>query len=691
MSEPYNYKAFISYSHRDEKWAAWLHRALESYRLPRKLRGTTTALGEVPVRIKPVFRDRDELSSSADLGETVQGALAASENLIVVCSPAAAASHWANEEIRHFAELGRADRIFCMIVDGDPASTDPSTACFPPALADIGMHEPLAADVRRWADGKHLAKLKLVAGMLGLPLDRLRRRDLQKRQKMWVITAVASMALAAVLVTAITSRIAAQQRRDSGESLVVYKLNELRTLLNVSEDPSELARLKEWDQDQLARLVADAGEQENALTVHAMKLREQGIAAWRSGALAQAMEEFQDSWVLLAEAYRRDSSQLTIFFELGQAEYWIGQAYRDLGALTAAVEPLTAYAEITRQLIVLQPENAEWVLEMAYALTNLGSLQGDLDAGNPERGLQLLQSALEYNQIALVLDPANEYYRSELGQSHAFMADAQLDVCDLEGAYLSRQKQVTLEQEILAGDPENTGKMQRLAWAFSGLAVVQNNLGDIVSAAESYQRALQWIEPVIWENPEIRNTQRFILDRRFRLAVLKAQQGEIEAAWTTLGELEDQWLEFLQVEEKSDESIRFFVDFLLGKAGLAQLNGNQQAAGDLLGRATEIARGLLEKRPGDRLAGNLLMQAVYQSWEIRRELPAEQIMTLLPVYEINPQRPGACQDVNLAARRAMMLGDTARATELTNYLLDRGYTEMSFIQFCEKYGLCEQR
>ena len=87
------YRAYISYSHKDEVWAAWLHRALESYRVPRKLVGHTSAYGTVPARIRPVFRDRDDLSSSTDLGGTVSQALAESENLIVVCSPEAAASH----------------------------------------------------------------------------------------------------------------------------------------------------------------------------------------------------------------------------------------------------------------------------------------------------------------------------------------------------------------------------------------------------------------------------------------------------------------------------------------------------------------------------------------------------------------------------------------------------------------------
>ena len=33
----YRYKAFVSYSHADEKWAKWLHKALESYRIPKKV------------------------------------------------------------------------------------------------------------------------------------------------------------------------------------------------------------------------------------------------------------------------------------------------------------------------------------------------------------------------------------------------------------------------------------------------------------------------------------------------------------------------------------------------------------------------------------------------------------------------------------------------------------------------------
>ncbi len=200
---PAKYWAFISYSHRDQAWADWLHRALENYRVPRRLVGRDSPTGAIPRRIFPVFRDSDELPSSPNLSAVIDQALGQSRYLIVIASPHAAVSRWVDEEIQRFRTLGRADRILCLIVDGEPhADSAPDKGlleCFPPSLREAGQAEPVGADVRPRKDSKAAAKLRLIAGLLGVGLDELRRRERRRQQlrtTFWIAASfIAALAL----------------------------------------------------------------------------------------------------------------------------------------------------------------------------------------------------------------------------------------------------------------------------------------------------------------------------------------------------------------------------------------------------------------------------------------------------------------------------------------------------------------
>lgn len=197
MQPSFRYRAFISYSHADEAWAQWLHRALESYRVPSRLRSAGGAdQSQLPRRLLPVFRDRDELPSATQLGPAIEAALQQSEALIVICSPRAVASGWVNTEIRTFRAFGEGRKVLALIVDGEPNATDPEQQCFPAAL--LQAVEPIAADARPQGDGRHGALLKLIAGLLGVGLDALKQRE--ARRQRWRRIGTAAMA-AAVLAS----------------------------------------------------------------------------------------------------------------------------------------------------------------------------------------------------------------------------------------------------------------------------------------------------------------------------------------------------------------------------------------------------------------------------------------------------------------------------------------------------------
>jgi tetratricopeptide (TPR) repeat protein len=258
VAKNYRYKAFISYSHNDEKWAAWLHKSLETYKLPKHVVGAETPFGPVPEKIAPIFRDREELSTATSLGDVLTQALDDSACQIVICSPNAAKSHWTNEEILTFKRLGKSDRIFCLIVDGEPGASDnPDTAdfeCFPQALRyEMGADgvlteqrsEPIAADARKGKDNKQNAKLKLIAGMLGVGFDELRQREHQRKQRRMAVFATAAavgMAITSGLaVTAYLARLEAEEQRQIAETEAETARQTTQFMVGLFEvsDPSE--------------------------------------------------------------------------------------------------------------------------------------------------------------------------------------------------------------------------------------------------------------------------------------------------------------------------------------------------------------------------------------------------------------------------------------------------------------------
>lgn len=241
------YAAFISYSHQDRKVAKWLHRAIETYRIPRDLThdGADNAGEEVeaprisPTALRPIFRDDDELGGAVELGPKLEAALAAAEALIVVCSPAAAASQWVGKEIRTFRMMHPQSPVLAVIARGQHG--DPNDECFPEALL-WGVNrdgtldrdnpiEPLAPDLQKAA--KATVKLKLIAGLLGIAYSKLTRREARRRQRFLIFACSAAAFLLVILsgltITAVTS--AREAIRERNAAIAARDLAERRAWL----------------------------------------------------------------------------------------------------------------------------------------------------------------------------------------------------------------------------------------------------------------------------------------------------------------------------------------------------------------------------------------------------------------------------------------------------------------------------
>jgi tetratricopeptide (TPR) repeat protein len=223
----FKYRAFLSYSHRDQAWGKWLHSTLEAYRIDKDLVGRETPAGKVPKSLRPIFRDREDFSAGHSLTAQTLAALESSQFLIVICSPSAARSEYVNEEVRRFKVLGREERVLAVIVDGEPG--DPHDECFPPALRfkiredgslSDERQDPIAADARTRGDGKHISCVKLIAGLLGLGLDEIvRRSERARRRRNRMLAGVAASFLFLAIAASGSAIYAYQKLLESEERL----------------------------------------------------------------------------------------------------------------------------------------------------------------------------------------------------------------------------------------------------------------------------------------------------------------------------------------------------------------------------------------------------------------------------------------------------------------------------------------
>lgn len=203
------YWAFISYAHEDRKEAQWLHRRLESFRVPTTLQRPVADDGLRHDALRPIFIDRLELASSSDLSSSIEAALNDSAYLICVCTPRSAGSSRVAAEVSYFQAARGPARVYPLLVDGRPNAVRRGGAadeeCLPPPLrlddgGDPSRREPLAADIRKGRGSRDEAVARIVAGMLGVGLDTIRQRESQRRQRRlrWITTAACTVAALAV-------------------------------------------------------------------------------------------------------------------------------------------------------------------------------------------------------------------------------------------------------------------------------------------------------------------------------------------------------------------------------------------------------------------------------------------------------------------------------------------------------------
>lgn len=489
------YVAFISYSHKDSAMGRWLHRKLEGYRLPKRLAGTQGEDGEVPERLTPIFRDRDELPAASDLSERVRAALAVSRNLIVVCSPNSAASPWVAKEIATFRELHPDRPVFTVIVEGEPGQ------CFSPALLEGGA-EPLAADLRKAGDGRRLGLLKLVAGLAGVGLDALVQRDAQRRMRrvgyLTALVVAAMVVMAFLTVLAIRARAEAERQRAEAEGMVEFMLTDLRKELksvgNLKVLDAANKRALDYYRRQALTGLPPASLERRARILHNMG--EDDIA---KNQLDRALASFREAAQTTARLLAEKPGDPDRIFNHAQSEFWIGHVAYSRGDNNTAKQAFERYRTLAVRLIAANPVDPRGRKELAYALGNLCSVALEKPTDS-ERAIATCKSSLDTMQQEARGTREPEVIAA-VANRYAWLADAYRAGGDADLAWSMRLRQ----EEMLAGllKHDRASFKFREAWltAQFSMAELEAARGECKSARVRLQGALAMVKEMTRADP----------------------------------------------------------------------------------------------------------------------------------------------------------------------------------------------
>lgn len=192
MQQMFNKYAFISYSHQDERFAKWLQRKLEAYRLPTGIENEYKKTSY----LRPVFRDKTDLNTGI-LSEELYKNLESSKYLIVICSPHSAVSKWVNEEVATFIRLGRIDKIIPVCLQEEHNTPG---HLYPESLRKHIEYNPKEEIIAvSLLDGKQKALIRIISKLLEINYDDLWNRYDRERRLQILVTAIVSPIILALL------------------------------------------------------------------------------------------------------------------------------------------------------------------------------------------------------------------------------------------------------------------------------------------------------------------------------------------------------------------------------------------------------------------------------------------------------------------------------------------------------------
>jgi tetratricopeptide (TPR) repeat protein len=401
------------------------------------------------------------------------------------------------------------------------------------------------------------------------------------------------------------------------------------------------------------------------------------------------MDVFQRSLQIFEALQSRYPDNRDYLFERSQALFYVGYIHYDRGEFPQALDYFTRYHDDSQRLYELDPANTGYVMEMAYSHVNLFNVYEQMIGSDPHQLVDHASEGVHYNELALELEPGNEFYLRMLSETTADLADALMGVCDLGVAYQARLKSLTISRELLERNTRNAALSQRVANALSGLGHIEASVGNSDQALSHYLESRQIFEDLLAQEPTNTDYQWYHLWKWSYSAKLLSDLDRQEEAWE----------QFAKIRRTADRLMKDVVEvgiedritygrFLTDYAEVAYRRGEAGMAELLIGEGLDLLAGVVDDNPDSYAARRELTRALIRARIVGFEPERSEVS--LPALDLADRRPEAmsCDEVSLAMQDAVIAGKRKQAGVFAGYLRKKGYWHPGLIRFCQAHEDC---
>jgi tetratricopeptide (TPR) repeat protein len=568
------------------QWAHWLHQEIETYIVPKALVGKINGRGEkVPAKIYPtiIIETEPESAGNTELSQAIIDTLDSSRQLIVLCSPEAATSKYLTKSVDYFKTQGRKNQIIAAIIHGEPnvnrdstvhpIKVNPQSECFPKPLqfeydnnglptknrADLlgadfrvinhknqpeqgwtnpeAYHQHLKSSKKynnkdisqqldRYKQQMDLMLLKVIAGILALPLGDLTQRDqvrqLEQTQKKlttlrrWsgaiAILAIIALSMGAVSYIQQEQAIHAEQissiERDKAEVLLkeiektlVFINNDLRSVLTSYVPTAQQANILK-DVDRLVNTLKTHGQNNHhSLAEQAMALVNKTLVILQNAQSdpSLALPLLIQARALYQTVIQQNPANNQYKVLLAQLHTDLGDVYLRLGQAQNAQDAYRASMTIAKRLVEQNPAKLTFQRLMASCQMRFGNIERH--NGQTDSALISYQTSFSIYQKLLKQNLNDTRLKTNFAIAQMKLAQVFQKLGQTGSALTAFQASQTMMEQLLTQDPTNSVLKRYLSVSHGNLGDIYLQLGQLNDALTAFHTAKNFYQQLTKQDP----------------------------------------------------------------------------------------------------------------------------------------------------------------------------------------------